>query len=425
VARECGEAAITDPTPAAALGTLAPSASRRVQTKQSQWLGDAIKDDRGNIVSNLANAAIALRTAPQLTEAFCYDELQRHVIVKSPLPRPSGAEPRGASLPRPLSSEDVSQLQEWLQYLGLPKIGRETVLQAIELRAHERAFHPVRDYLEGLKWDRQERIEKWLSTYLGAEPTPYTLAIGRMFPTAAVARIYEPGCTADYVIVLEGAQGSGKSRAVAALGGLWFSDSLPDVTRDKEAAQHLRGKWIIEISELSALRRAEADALKSFISRPVERYRPPYGRIEVIEPRQCIFIGTTNRATYLSDDTGGRRFWPVKVGKIDVDALAKDRDQLFAEAVAAYRNGEQWWPAPDLERRYIQPEQEARFEADAWEPLIAAYVEDRERVQLSQVAFEALNIDAAKIGTIEQRRITAVLTRLKRDLLRPKHILRW
>jgi predicted P-loop ATPase len=272
------------------------------------------------------------------------------------------------------------------------------------LRARERPFHPVRDYLDALRWDGVNRLESWLTRYMGAPESPYSKAIGRMFTIAAVARVYEPGCKADYVVVFEGPQGAGKSRACAALGENWFSDSLPDVTQDKEAAQHLRGKWIIEISELSALGRAEAGALKSFISRRTERYRPPCGREEVIEPRQCIFVGTTNRSTYLGDDTGGRRFWPVKVGRIDINALRADRNQLFAEAVAAYRNGEQWWPDEAFERDHIRAEQEARFEVDAWESAIDRYLVDRDRVQVSEIARGALDIAAAKIGTAEQRR---------------------
>ena len=283
--------------------------------------------------------------------------------------------------------------------------------QAIELRAQERSFHPVRDYLDGLEWDGVERLGSWLTRYMGADESPYARAIGRMFLVAAVARVYAPGSKADYVLIFEGPQGAGKSRACEVLGSPWFSDSLPDVT-DKDAAQHLRGKWIIEISELSALSRAEAEALKSFISRPVERYRPTYGRGEVIEPRQCVFVGTTNRSTYLADDTGGRRFWPVKVGRINVTALADDRDQLLAEAVAAYRGGEKRWPDGAFERDHIRAEQEARFEIDAWEPAIERFLASRTRVQVSEIAYEALDIVAAKVGTAEQRRIARILTRL-------------
>lgn len=377
------------------------------------WLQSAVEDDRGRILPNLANVAHALRAAPDLREAFTYDELAHQIIVDRELPLADGAEPRAAAAPpRPFSDADASQVQEWLQRAGLPKIGRETVHQAIGLRAQERAFHPVREYLDALAWDGVARLDGWLARYMRAEQSPYASAIGRMFLIAAVARIFQPGAKCDYVLVLEGVQGAGKSRACATLGAPWFSDSLPDVTRDKDAAQHLRGKWIVEISELSALGRAEAEALKSFISRPVERYRPPYGREEVVEPRQCVFIGTTNRSTYLGDDTGGRRFWPVRVGNIELAALAADRDQLFAEALTAFRTGAQWWPDADFERDHIRAEQEARFETDAWEGAIASYLVGRARVQVQEVARDALQLETAKIATREQRRIAAILSRL-------------
>ena len=333
------------------------------QSQRAEWLKGAIHDDRGRIIAKLANVALALRAAPELADAFSFDELERRVVVNVDLPRAEGAEARATPPPpRPLSDADVSQLQEWLQRAGLPKVSRETTHQAVTLRAQERSFHPVRTYLDALKWDKRPRLASWLSCYLGAVATDYTEMIGRMFMIAAVARVYAPGAKADYVVVLEGRQGAGKSRGCAALGAPWFCDALPDVSREKDAAQHLRGKWIIEISELSAMSRTEAENLKSFISRPIERYRPPYGREEVSEPRQCLFIGTTNCSSYLRDDTGGRRFWPVRVSKIDVDALTADRDQLFAEAVTLYRDGEPWWPAPDFERDHIRAEQEERFD---------------------------------------------------------------
>ena len=214
------------------------------------------------------------------------------------------------------------------------------------------------------------------------------------------------------MIVLEGAQGTLKSTACGILGGKWFSDDLPDVSAGKDAQQHLRGKWLIEVSEMHAMDRAETARLKAFITRQIEQYRPSFGRKEVFEKRQCVFVGTTNQDTYLRDETGGRRFWPVKTGAIDVDALARDRDQLFAEASARFHKGERWWPDKTFEQQHIMPEQAARYEADAWEENIGVYLETKTKVLIGQVAREALGIETPRIGTAEQRRIGAVLKQL-------------
>ena len=233
-----------------------------------------------------------------------------------------------------------------------------------------------------------------------------------MFMVAMVARIFDPGCKADFMPVLEGKQGARKSTACAILGGEWFSDSLPDITEGKDVAQHLVGKWIIEVGEMSALSKAESAHLKAFITRTVERYRPSYGRKEVIQPRQCVFVGTTNKSAYLKDETGGRRFWPVKVGTIDTDALTRDRDQLFAEAVVAYRDGARWWPDQAFEAEHIAPEQAARFEGDVWEESVRVYIAYKPSVLVGEIAKEALSIETGRVGRADQNRITAILENL-------------
>jgi predicted P-loop ATPase len=405
------------PQPGKAITNGKKSSSKKSNGKVffgASWLGECTKNGRGEPLPNLANTMIALRSDPAVKDAFAYDEMLCAAMLMHPIPN-DGSKVDS----RPVTDTDVSSLQEWVQLAGLANIGKETTHQAVDLRARERAFHPVRSYLEGLQWDGTPRLPAFFSKYFGAEATPYSEAIGPMFLISMAARIFEPGCKADHMPVLEGEQGTLKSTGCEKLGGAYFSDNLPDVTSGKDVSQHLRGKWLIEVAEMHAMGKAEASLLKSFISRTHERYRPSYGRKEVIEPRQCVFIGTTNRETYLRDETGGRRFWPVKTGSINVEALARDRDQLFAEAVARYRYGERWWPDKDFERTHIMPQQAARYEADAWEEDIANYLATKTRVTVGQVAKEALHIETPKIGRADQNRIIAALERFRWKRERP------
>lgn len=385
--------------------TLKGHARRKARSGLPPWLSHCIMGSSGQPLPILANAMTALRSDPLLSTCFAYDDMLQAAMLMCPLP----GQPH--SFREPVTDNDVGIVQDYLQHAGLSRISRDVVHQAVDMRARELSFHPVRDYLEDLAWDGTPRLTHWLETYLGAEPSPYVQGIGRMFMMAMCARIFHPGCKADHMLVLEGPQGCGKSTACEIVGGDYYSDALPDVTSGKDVSQHLRGKWLVEVAELSALGRAEAAALKAFLTRQVERYRPAYGRLEVIQPRQCCFIGTTNKSAYLRDETGGRRFWPVKVGRIDTDALAADRDQLFAEAKRIYDGNIPWWPDPQFERKHILGEQESRFDADVWEEAIGNYLATHDCVLVGSIARDALDIKTERIGRTEQNRITAILER--------------
>lgn len=381
-----------------------PAAVIKRRRSKAVWLDECLKGESGRPLPILANALIGIRSG--MADSFAYDEMLRVPLLTRSL---TGA---NDFQPRILTDVDVGIAQEQLQHHGLKRISKDVVHQAIAIRASECSFHPVRDYLGSLTWDGIERIGNLFTGYFGAADTAYVRGISTMFLISMVARVERPGCKADHLPVIEGPQGALKSTACSILGGEWFSDSLPEITAGKDASQHLRGKWLIEVSEMHAMSRAEATQLKAFITRQDERYRPSYGRNEVLEPRQCVFIGTTNRETYLRDETGGRRFWPIKAGTIDVSALVHDRDQLFAEAVRLFRDGHAWWPDKNFEREHIAPQQAARFEADAWEESIRDYVGSATKVTIGQVAREALHIDTARVGTAEQRRIAACLEQL-------------
>jgi predicted P-loop ATPase len=378
-----------------------PRKRTRRQAISPAWLGRCLCTDNGKPIANLANAVMGIEAT--WPDAFAFDEMARTAMLQQPI------EDDAIFRARPITDADVSIVQENLQHAGLSRLGHDVAFQAVMHRSHQCRYHPVRKWLDLLEWDRTERLPRLFSAYFGSEDTPYAAEISRMFLISMVARIFRPGCKADHLPVLEGKQGTMKSTACKILGGMWFSDALPDINAGKDASQHLRGKWLIEVAEMHAMNKAEATALKSFISRDTERYRPSYGRAEVTEPRQCMFIGTTNQTAYLRDPTGGRRFWPVMTGRIDIEGLRNDRDQLFAEAVARFNQGETWWPDRDFEAQHIAPEQDARYDADAWEDAIRTFLAHRSRVTVTDVAREALHFETNRIGTAEQRRIASVL----------------
>jgi predicted P-loop ATPase len=391
--------------------------------RTEHWVSACIKDHKGRPIANVANAILALEGAADVRDALGYDEMLRAPVLIHQPGIPIGGD---VLEPRPLTDEDVTDIQKWMQHAGLERIPRQTVRDAVDLCARRQSFHPLRQYLESLQWDGKPRVNVWLTTRLGAELTPYTQNIGQMFLIAMVARIYEPGSKSDHMPVLEGAQGTLKSTACQVLAGEWFSDSMPDIANNaKDVSQHLRGKWLIEVSEMHALNRAEASLLKSFLSRTIERYRPSYGRYEVHEPRQCTFIGTTNREMYLRDETGGRRFWPVKCGEIDIDGLSEDRDQLFAEAVNLYQAGVPWWPDRAFETEHIAPQQAARYELDAWCDATTRHLQTAARTTIPEIAVNALGLDLARLGIPEQKRIAAILVRLGWTPQRNKHERWW
>jgi len=230
-------------------------------------------------------------------------------------------------------------------------------------------FHPVRDYLEGLPaWDGKPRLDTWLSTYGDAEDTPYTRAVGRLPLIAAVKRVYEPGMKFDELLVLESKkQGIGKSTTVKNLCPRveWYSSDLPLGVDSQKVIERTKGKWIIEIEDMFGL--YKVDQIKGFLSRQTDLSRKAYGHEPEEVPRQWIAIGTTNRTEYLIDPTGNRRFWPVRLTRIDEEAVRRDRDQLWGEAFA--RREESIRLDPSLYQAAAE-EQKQREEEDPWEPEI-------------------------------------------------------
>lgn len=313
-----------------------------------------------------ASAILCTKHIAEMGWAIAHDEFADRTMITARVPWDTS----DAVYPREWSDNDTHGCKAALEATFI-RPSKETVADSVRFYSLRRKYHPVRHYLTSLQWDGILRLADLASRYLGAEASPYSRLVGVKFMISAVARIMQPGCKADTMLILEGPQGAGKSSALRRLvGDDWFTDQMPDFAT-KDAEIQLRGKWLIEIAELDRMNRAEVTAVKSYASRQIGTYRPPYGRATISVPRQCIFTGSTNEVEYLRDQTGNRRFWPIACNVINLEAIIGDRDQLWAEAVFRYRAGERWWLTGD-EERLAQVEQDGRRERDPWEELIAS-----------------------------------------------------
>lgn len=351
------------------LGLFGPAKLATVlqQARRHEWRDELIRSETtGNPLGILANCITALQSAPEWHAVLAFDEFAQRVTTRS-------NPPWG---PVETWTEQEDRLcADWMQHKGL-RISINDASAAIETVARDCHYHPVREYLDSLKWDGTGRIDDWLCLYLGAESTDLIRAFGAKWLLSAVARIFKPGVKADCCLILEGRQGTFKSTALRVLGGKWFTDDIPDLGA-KDAGFATLGAWIVEMPELDAISRAEMSRVKSFLSRSVDHYRPPYGRRYVDFPRQCVFAGTVNHHAYLRDETGGRRFWPLECGKIQIDALKRDRDQIWAEAVVRFHRGENWWlETTDLNTAAAE-QQDDRYMIDPWETLAEKWLVDR------------------------------------------------
>jgi predicted P-loop ATPase len=335
------------------------------------WNAGLLRNRDGKIFPVLANAIHALRSAPEWDGVLWHDEFATRTVARRPPPWVTSTVPWADTS---WSDRDDYLVTEWLQRNGV-RVPASISGQAVETVARDRLFHPVREYFDALCWDASPRLDTWLVRYLGAVETSYLRAVGPRWLISAVARIYRPGCKADCVLILEGPQGARKSSALKIMAEPWFADRLSDLG-SKDAAMETRGVWIIEVAELDSMSRTEVSTIKAFMSRTHDRFRPPYGKRLVDLARQCVFAGSINpEGGYLKDATGGRRFWPIACGTIDLDALKSDRNQLWAEARERFRRGDPWW-LQTRELDELAAEQQAeRYQGDAWEDIIAEWLE--------------------------------------------------
>lgn len=337
------------------------------------WVTKLEIDKNGGIKDSLSNIVLILRCDPKL-RSISYNENTSGITVRDKETLPWEQVKPG------WADADLAALKVYLdKHYGVwsPAKCKDAILTV----ASERSFHPIKEYFDSLpEWDGTERIDTLLIDQLGAEDSIYTRTVMRKVLVAAVARIYEPGIKFDFILVVSGPQGIGKSTLFSKLGMKWFSDSLSiSDMRDKTGPEKLQGYWILELSELNGIKKMDVETVKSFISRTDDKYRAAYGSVVESHPRQCVIVGSTNNISgFLRDVTGNRRFWPVDVSgeseKKPWNLKQEDIDQIWAEAIVRYNEGEELKLDGDASIEAYK-KQRAAMEADDREGLVSEYLD--------------------------------------------------
>ncbi len=301
------------------------------------------------------------------------------------------------------------RVTRWIQAVfEFPTLGTERVHEAADAVARGNPKNSLKEWLEKLEWDDTPRLHALLDRGFGAPRDIYHVRVGECWIISMVARVLSPGCKVDTMPVFEGSQGAGKSTALAILGGEFFGEMHEDFG-SKDFVLSLKGRWLIEVAEMHAFGKTDVDRLKGIMSTRIDRIRRPYGRTTEEHPRQSVFAGTTNRDDWQQDDTGARRFWPVRCGTLNHDWLLDNREQLFAEAVARFRSGDDWWKVPAAQAAAAADE---RRPGDPWEEVIAAHVEDHRTCSIRELLAHPLKIETADQDMKAERRVGSILRRL-------------
>jgi predicted P-loop ATPase len=359
------------------------------------------------------NAYLFLKHHELFAGLLCYNEFTDAVMLTCRPPWDDGS--RDFS-PRSIRDDDLFMLAAHLEYCCI-SVSKETAADAAIRVAKENAVNPPREYLSRLAWDGRARLDTWLTYYLGADgqPSEYLALVGAKWLIGAVSRLYTPGCKFDNVLILEGPQGLGKSMALRSLatfnGEDFFLDSVGDI-RSKDTLMTMQGKLIVEIAELASFKKTINEEIKAFVSRQVDEYRPPYGRTVVKRPRFFILAASTNEVDegIFTDDTGNRRYWPVRCKSIDSDSVERDAPQLWAEAVARYQAGERAWLTRD-EEAVAEKEQKKRLVEDAWMERIADIVKGEWMVRTDEI-LQKLEMKPKDINNVTKKRVKTTLKQL-------------